>query len=607
MTACPTTALKLAVQLQEFDVIMHPVMQQLIKQKWNLFGKWGAVIGASIHLSYILIWTFLAIFLPRNGVYYGEGTEWKIFLEILGVLLTLYFILKQIWESKITLREQRTFRLWRSRQLNRDMDYCHPRWPQEKHFLESEKKATRSGSGGLLSDPWNILDFITYISVLLVIITRIIHVVMDDEDAHLKGLQMAAANMTTSNSTNTSDPDFSKSNDAFHLRAYTAALIFMWLHFMKSCRPFTTLGPFITMLGHVMMDTITFAFLFFEFFIPYAVGFWILFGGYHNAAIMEGAGEESVDWNLFNDLLFSVWQVTLNVDFNFSALTSIDRLMAQVMVGTFFALSTVLCLNLYIALLSETFNRVYQNATANAALLQANTILQLEYTLTKKKHKRLVDHLQDECGPYVTQQAPDAAGVTEEELWDKTIRNILGRFDLLGDFLKEKFNIGAASGSGAAKNAPLENISRKHHREQQETYDLYQKLLTRDRELFKITCDVYELKCALLTYFGDQLPPPPKYIPPPTLDIHPPPKQQFFPQQQQKKQPKRKIPKNQQQTKNNDIFRTIMENKAEEYEEESEEFLENEKELSGSWEDVPMMQFDNDTYDDEESEEETMA
>ena len=57
------------------------------------------------------------------------------------------------------------------------------------------------------------------------------------------------------------------------------------------------------------------------------------------------------------------------------------------MVGTFFVVSTVLCLNLYIALLSETFNRVYQNATANASLLQANTIIQLEHTLTKKKKK----------------------------------------------------------------------------------------------------------------------------------------------------------------------------------------------------------------------------
>jgi hypothetical protein len=72
------------------------------------------------------------------------------------------------------------------------------------------------------------------------------------------------------------------------------------------------------------------------------------------------------------------------------------------MVGTFFAFSTVLCLNLYIALLSETFNRVYQNATANASLLQANTILQIEKLLSKKKKVKAFTHIQEECAPLVS-------------------------------------------------------------------------------------------------------------------------------------------------------------------------------------------------------------
>ena len=72
------------------------------------------------------------------------------------------------------------------------------------------------------------------------------------------------------------------------------------------------------------------------------------------------------------------------------------------MVGTFFAFSTVLCLNMYIALLSETFNRVYQNATANASLLQANTILQIEKLLSKKKKQKAFTYIQEECGPLVS-------------------------------------------------------------------------------------------------------------------------------------------------------------------------------------------------------------
>ena len=58
-------------------------------------------------------------------------------------------------------------------------------------------------------------------------------------------------------------------------------------------------------------------------------------------------------------------------------------------------------MNLYIALLSETFARVYQNAKANAALLQATTILQVEKALSKKRKNLADEFIQKECSPMV--------------------------------------------------------------------------------------------------------------------------------------------------------------------------------------------------------------
>ena len=137
------------------------------------------------------------------------------------------------------------------------------------------------------------MDWLTYVAVLTVIITRVLAV-------------------------------FSKEKLAsdIHPRAYALALIFLWLHFMKSCRPFKSLGPFITMLGHVMQDTLRFAFLFFEFFIPYVCAFWIVFGG--------KAAKEGSEWRNFNDLTYSVWMITLIADFEYSDLAAADSLMAQV-------------------------------------------------------------------------------------------------------------------------------------------------------------------------------------------------------------------------------------------------------------------------------------
>ena len=52
---------------------------------------------------------------------------------------------------------------------------------------------------------------------------------------------------------------------------------------MRTVRSFQSVGPFIVILGSVISDTIKFTFLFFEFYIPYTVAFWILFGGNENA------------------------------------------------------------------------------------------------------------------------------------------------------------------------------------------------------------------------------------------------------------------------------------------------------------------------------------
>ncbi|XP_065055117.1 uncharacterized protein LOC135683708 [Rhopilema esculentum] len=471
---CPTTPLKVAVRCQEFEILMHPVIQRLISVKWNQFGKWASVFGASFHLVYIMIWTWLAIFLPSDGNFYNPPSKfwWRIILEFLGCMMTLYFILKQIWEVKTQRKDQRTYKSWRVRELERDLEYCHPRWPDERQYLESEIKRIQCAKTSYFKDAWNIMDWLTYIAVLAVIITRVLAVFSNEK---------AASNL--------------------HPRVYALALIFMWLHFMKSCRPFKSLGPFITMLGHVMQDTLRFAFLFFEFFIPYVCAFWIIFGGEKNAQKMEAASAESVDWKKFNDLTFSVWMVTLIADFNFDGLVAVDKLMAQVLVGSYFAIASVVCMNLYIALLSETFARVYQNALANAALLQATTILQVENALSKKRKSRSEKYIQEECSPlevFHTSGPDGGEGGTE---FNRMAHQITNRLDSLEDNLKTytKSNVEPTHGgrksvvqspahSSAANNSILADI------------------MIRNRQIEELRTELHQIHEVLLTYLSTRMP-----------------------------------------------------------------------------------------------------
>ena len=71
------------------------------------------------------------------------------------------------------------------------------------------------------------------------------------------------------------------------------------------------------------------------------------------------------------------------------------------MVGTYHAVSAVLCLNLYIALLTETFNEVYINAKAFASREQAKAILNMEKTLNKRTKMNIDKFVQENCAPLV--------------------------------------------------------------------------------------------------------------------------------------------------------------------------------------------------------------
>lgn len=242
------------------------------------------------------------------------------------------------------------------------MQYCHPRWPEEKRYLKSEIDLIRSSSKSYFRNGWNIFEWIQFTVILIVVFTRLVHYLNYDERAFI-----------------------------IHYKAFILLVIMLWLRFMKCCRCYQSLGPFITMLGHVMSDTMKFVFLFFEFFIPYTCAFWISFGGIE--------GDKYQD---FNDVVYNVFLMTLVDEYDRETLFEQDKPMAQILIGTYLAIASVVCLNLYIALMSQTFNRVYSNAKATAFMLQSEELLAMERSLGKKKRSQVKRFMATECSPQVS-------------------------------------------------------------------------------------------------------------------------------------------------------------------------------------------------------------
>ena len=93
--------------------------------------------------------------------------------------------------------------------------------------------------------------------------------------------------------------------------------------------------------------------------------------------------------------------MTLMGSFDWNGLVAVDRLMAQILCGTYFALAGVVCMNLYIALLSDTFARVYAQAKATAVMQQAKTVITLEGKLSKFYRSKYAHFFLRECSPQV--------------------------------------------------------------------------------------------------------------------------------------------------------------------------------------------------------------
>ncbi|XP_072007308.1 uncharacterized protein [Engystomops pustulosus] len=355
--------LEVIVQSRQLDIIMHPVIQKLIEVKWRFFGRKNISIMLSLNLLFIISWTALGIAssLPRaeDAPYKFPEDAWRIIVICIALGLTLYQIVeefKELYKSKVRMNK---WIEWRKKELERDLKYCHPMWPEEKEYLQKGIFDLLDIHPPYFKDFWNVFDWIVYFLLLAVILTHIADVVVQhNSDLHIS-----------------------------HIRVFAVTIVFLWLRLMKHARAIRLLGPFIVMLGKIVTDVLKFLFLYGEFYIPYACAFWIIFGGQvSNMATVP-------------QMLFTIFRITLVDDYNFGDMYNVDPVMAYILCGTFLGVSSILCINLLIALLADTFQRVYDNATANAVMQQATMLLQIEEDLSKKNKSKFNEYMKTTCAP----------------------------------------------------------------------------------------------------------------------------------------------------------------------------------------------------------------
>ena len=380
---------KVAVLHNHSEILLHPVFQRLINVKWKKYGKIRAWSDLLMNVFYAIFWTILSVTQPRHpSDHYNPLTEkwWRIALEIIVFLFTCYEARKQFLEIYGSRKEHQSWIAWKTTDLSRDKEYCHPRWPEELRYLEQELKSLRGQRALLFKDAWNHFEWFTCTILLATVLTYVANYFYHSDTTY-----------------------------KVHMRVSVGLLIALWLRIMKYARPFRQTGPFVIILGHITADFLKWAVLFFIIYIPYSASFWMVFGGVSPTPV-EGYGTVS-------ELLFNVFRMTVVDQYNFHGLTAQDATMAKLLCGTYIALSAVIILNILIALLSHTFQRVYDNAKSNAVMLRAKIILNLERSLSRKRRKKVHDYVMTHCSPEVLPY--------EDEYWENelsfqvTYKNIL--------------------------------------------------------------------------------------------------------------------------------------------------------------------------------------
>ena len=361
--------LEVAVQHEHYGIVMHPVMRRLINIKWEKFGKRGARNDLITNVIFAFVWTILGITMPMyaDNLYSPmEKCWWRLLIALAGIFLTGLEVFKQVLSLIYMNRAIWRWKLFRENALKNDKRFCHPQWRDENEYLDKEIKIAREERLFSRQDSWIYMDWMALLLIVAGLTSHIVFLVVGST--------------------------FSRD---VHLRIVAFLLVTLWIRLLKFARPFKDPGPFVASMSPMLKDFIKWSLLFCLLFIPYAAIFWMIFGPVNSQPASTFSDIPGLLFSVFTMAVFSALEPV-------HELAEIDPTMARLLVSSFVGVSTIITLNLLIAMLADTFTRKYENSLETATMQRAKTILYLEQALTSTKWQKYCEYIRGECSPEVT-------------------------------------------------------------------------------------------------------------------------------------------------------------------------------------------------------------
>ena len=144
--------------------------------------------------------------------------------------------------------QQKSWIKWRIQQLDDDLQYCHPRWHEEK-YVKDEMRLIKGLPLLSTMDAWFFFDWFIIILFLVAIALNVSYFRV-----------------------NTHSVKFA------YIRVMAILVILVWLRILKYLRPFPGIGTLVLILGATIGDFVNWGFFYLLLFIPFTSCFWIIFG-----------------------------------------------------------------------------------------------------------------------------------------------------------------------------------------------------------------------------------------------------------------------------------------------------------------------------------------
>ena len=132
-----------------------------------------------------------------------------------------------------------------------------------------------------------------------------------------------------------------------------------------------------------------------------------------------------------------MFRIAVGDDFNLEGIIEADPVMSRILVALYVTAVSIVTLNLLIALLTDTFTRVYGNAVANTIMQRAIKVVDSKNSLTKNQWLKYEEYMRTNCSPEVINiEVKERSSSNDEQMAQFEVQNQLIH---LNELLADRF------------------------------------------------------------------------------------------------------------------------------------------------------------------------